>query len=167
MTPRPIERPEPGAGQESVWRYPRPPRVEASQRHVVVVFADEVVAETRRALRVLETSHPPVYYVPPGDYRGPCFRPTPQESFCEFKGVARYFDIVVGERVAREAAWSYPNPAPRYAVLADHVAIYPGRVDACYVDGERVQAQEGDFYGGWITSDIVGPFKGGPGTHGW
>jgi len=116
---------------------------------------------------VLETSHPPVYYVPPGDYRADCFRPTPHESFCEFKGVARYFDVVVGDRVARDAAWSYPNPSPRYAVLADHMAIYPGRVEACFVDGERVRPQEGDFYGGWITRDVVGPFKGGPGTHGW
>lgn len=167
MTPRRIEPARAGAGQESVWSYPRPPRVEPSQRRIVVVCGGEVVADTTRALRVLETSHPPVFYVPPGDYRRACLRPTAHESFCEFKGVARYFDIVVGEHVAREAAWLYPSPAARYAVLQDHVAVYPGRVDACYVDGELVQAQDGQFYGGWITKDVVGPFKGGPGTHGW
>jgi uncharacterized protein (DUF427 family) len=165
MTPHPLEPPPPGT--ESVWSYPRPPRVEPSQRHVVVMFAGEVVADTRRALRVLETSHPPVYYVPPGDYRRVCFRVTAHESFCEFKGIACYFDIVVGDRVAAQAAWSYPNPAPRYAVLAGHMAVYPGRVDACFVDDERVQPQAGGFYGGWITGDVVGPFKGGPGTQGW
>src|SRR5262245_43835266 len=100
MTPRPIERLENMPGRESAWQYPRPPRVEASQRHIVVVFAGEVVAETRRALRVVERSHPPVYYVPPGDYGDALLRPTPHESFCEFKGVARFYDIVVGERVA-------------------------------------------------------------------
>jgi uncharacterized protein (DUF427 family) len=167
MTPRSIEPLTPGPGQESAWAYPRPPRVECCHRRIVVVFAGEVVADTTRALRVIETSHPPVYYVPPRDYRRACLRPTPEESFCEFKGVARYFDIAVGERVAHEAAWSYGSPAARYAVLQDYMAVYPGRVDACYVDGERVQAQEGEFYGGWITSDVVGPFKGGAGTRAW
>ena len=167
MMPRSIEPITPGPGQESAWAYPRPPRVECCQRHVVVVFAGEVVADTTRALRVVETSHPPVYYVPPGDYLRACFRPTADESFCEFKGVARYFDLAVGERIARHAAWSYPSPAARYAVLQDCMAVYPERVDACYVDGERVRAQDGHFYGGWITRDVVGPFKGGPGTRGW
>ena len=167
MTPRSIEPSPLRPGQESAWQYPRPPRIEPSSRHVVVVFGGEVVAETTRALRVLETSHPPVYYFPPSDYRRACFRPSAHETFCEFKGVARYFDLVVGERVAHQAAWSYPSPAARYALLRDCVAIYPGRVDACFVDGERVLAQEGGFYGGWITDDVVGPFKGGPGTKGW
>ena len=117
--------------------------------------------------RVLETSQPPVYYIPPGDYRRGCFRPATQESFCEFKGVARYFDLVVGDRVACAAAWSYASPAARYAVLRDCVGVYPGLVDACYLDGERVHAQEGGFYGGWITREVAGPFKGGPGTEGW
>ncbi len=167
MTPRSIEPVAPRQGQESAWTYPRPPRVECCQRRVVVVCAGMVVADTTRPLRVVETSHPPVYYVPPADCVQSCFRPTSEESFCEFKGVARYYDIVVGEHVARDAAWAYPSPAARYAVLHDYVAVYPGRVDACYVDGERVQAQEGRFYGGWITRDVAGPFKGGPGTHGW
>ncbi len=167
MTPRSIEPITPKPGQESAWAYPRPPRVEPSRRHVVVVFAGEVIADSTRALRVLETSHPPVYYVPPEDCRRACYLPTSDESFCEFKGVARYFDLAVGGRVARLAAWSYPSPAARYALLADCIAIYPGRVDACYVDGEPVEAQDGNFYGGWITSDVAGPFKGAPGTHGW
>jgi uncharacterized protein (DUF427 family) len=167
MTPRSIEPSPPRPGQESVWQYPRPPRIEPSSRRVVVVFGGTIVAETTRALRVLETSQPPVYYIPPGDYRRACFRPAAHESFCEFKGVARYFDLVVGERVACEAAWSYASPAARYAVLRDYVGVYPGLVDACYLDGERVQAQEGSFYGGWITREIAGPFKGGPGTQGW
>ena len=136
MTPRSIVPSPPRPGQESVWQYPRPPRIEPSPRHVVVVLGGEVVAETTRALRVLETSQPPVYYIPPGDYRRACFRPTANESFCEFKGVARYFDLVVGERAARQAAWAYASPATRYAVLRDCVGIYPGRVDACYLDGE-------------------------------
>src|SRR4029079_536289 len=183
MTPRPIEHPHRAAGGDSVWEPPRPPRVEASQRHIVVVVAGEVVADTRRALRVLRANQPPVYFVPPEDYRRACFRPSAHETFCEFKGVARHYDIavgehvarepfcecrgvarhydiVVGEHVAREAAWSYPNPAPRYAVLADHMAIHPARVDACFVDGERVRPQEGGIHEGWITSDIGGPAKG-------
>ena len=167
MTPRSIEPSPPRPGQESAWQYPRPPRIELSSRHLVVVFAGEVIAETTRAMRVLETSHPPAFYIPPPDCRRACFRPSTHESFCEFKGVARYFDIVVGEHVARQAAWSYPNPAARYAVLRDCVAIYPGRVDTCLVDGERALPQEGGFYGGWITNEVAGPFKGGPGTQGW
>lgn len=165
--PRAIEPVRPETGQESVWSYPRPPRVECCHRRIVVVFAGEVVADSTRARRVLETSHPPVYYIPPGDYVRGCFRSTPHESFCEWKGVARHFDIVVGDRVASRAAWAYASPSPRYACLEDCIAVYPGRVDACYIDGERVQPQDGHVYGGWITRDVVGPFKGGPGTQGW
>jgi uncharacterized protein (DUF427 family) len=131
--------------------------VERCHRHVLVVFAGQVVADTRRALRVLETSDPPVYYVPPGDYLRACFRPAADERFCEWKGVARSFDIVVGERVALHAAWSYPNPVARYAVLQDCMALYLGQVDACYVDGERVRVPHGRFRGGWITSDVAFP----------
>ena len=123
----------------------RAPRVEPSRQHVVVIFGGEVVADTTRALCVLEASQSPAYYIPPGDYRRSCFRTTPFETFCEWKGVARYFDAVVGDRVACQAAWSYPNPAPRYALLQDCVAIYPGRADVCYVDGERVQPQDDRF----------------------
>jgi uncharacterized protein (DUF427 family) len=152
---------------ESVWDYPRPPRIEASTRRIRVVLGGVTVAETTRALRVLETSHPPVYYVPPDDVRTEFLRPSRKHTFCEFKGQASYYDLEVGGRVVRGAAWYYPDPSRRYEQLRDHVAFYPGRVDACYVDDEQVQAQSGDFYGGWITGDITGPFKGGPGTTGW
>ena len=164
-TPRRIE---PGPGQESVWDYPRPPRVEGCGRRLRVVFNGCVVAETTRALRVLETSQPPAYYFPPEDVRlATFFTRTHHTTLCEWKGVARHYTIAVAGRTAENAAWFYPAPAPGYETIADHVAFYPARVDACYVDGERVRAQEGDFYGGWITRDVIGPFKGGPGTQGW
>jgi len=152
---------------ESVWDYPRPPRVEASQKPVRVEFAGEVIAETTRAYRVLETSHPPVFYIPLEDVRGEFLRPSRRRTYCEFKGEAGYYDLVAGGREVREAAWYYPEPSARYEVLRDHVAFYPGRVDAAWVGDEQVTPQEGDFYGGWITSEIEGPFKGGPGTTGW
>ena len=152
---------------ESVWDYPRPPRLEASRRPVRVEFAGEVIAETTRAYRVLETSHPPVYYIPPEDVRSESLRPSRRHSFCEWKGRASYYDLVVGEREVRDAAWYYPDPTSPFAAIRDYVAFYPSRVDAAFVDGERVQAQAGDFYGGWITAENEGPFKGGPGTAGW
>jgi uncharacterized protein (DUF427 family) len=152
---------------ESVWDYPRPPRVEVSQRLVRVEFAGEAIAETTRACRVLETSHPPVYYIPPEDVRREFLHPSRKRTFCEFKGEASYYDLVVGGREVRDAAWYYPQPNSRFEAIRDYVAFYPGRVDAAWVDDEQVQAQAGDFYGGWITSEIQGPFKGGPGTSGW
>ena len=128
----------------------------------------EMISDSRRAYRVLETSHPPVYYVPPEDIRMEHLALAAEGvSFCEWKGVARYYDLETEERKEPRAAWFYPDPVPAYAGLKDYVAFYPSSVDACWVDGEKVRAQEGDFYGGWITSDIVGPFKGGPGTWGW
>lgn len=158
---------EPAAGQESVWDYPRPPRLESTSKRIRVVFNGVTIADTTRARRVLETSHPPVYYLPPDDVRLDYFSPTSRTTTCEFKGVASYWTITVGDRAADNAAWSYEKPRPGYEALAGYIAVYPGRMDACYVDDELVQAQPGDFYGGWITSDIVGPFKGGPGTRGW
>jgi len=158
---------EPGPGQESVWDYPRPPRVEPARRRVRVELAGAVVAESERALRVCETAGPPVYYVPRADVRGELLVPSRRESLCEWKGRARYWSLRVGERVAEDAAWEYPEPDPDYAVLRDHLAFYPGRMDACWLDDERVAPQPGDFYGGWITADVVGPFKGEPGTEGW
>ncbi len=152
---------------ESVWDYPRPPRVEPTSRRIRVVFNGVTIADTTRAQRVLETSHPPVYYLPPEDVRLEYFTPTPRRTFCEFKGQASYWTITVNGQTAADAAWSYRQPAPGYESLAGWIAVYPGRMDACYVDEERVTPQPGDFYGGWITSDIVGPFKGGPGTQGW
>jgi uncharacterized protein (DUF427 family) len=134
---------------------------------VRVELAGEVIADSTRTLRVLETSHPPVYYIPPEDVRREYLRPSRRHTFCEFKGRASYYDLVVGERTVRDAAWYYPEPARGYEALRDHIAFYPGRVDAAFVGDEQVQAQPGDFYGGWITSEIEGPFKGGPGTTGW
>jgi uncharacterized protein (DUF427 family) len=152
---------------ESVWDYPRPPRVEPTVRHLVVVFNDVVIAETRRALRVLETSHPPVYYIPPADVQRQYLTAERRRTYCEFKGTASYWTLNVNGRTSLEAAWSYAHPSPGYEAIRDHLAFYAGRVDRCTVDGEIVQPQPGDFYGGWITADIVGPFKGGPGTRGW
>jgi uncharacterized protein (DUF427 family) len=157
----------PGPGQESVWDYPRPPRAELSSKHVRVIFNGEVIAETTRAVRILETSHPPVYYIPQADVRMDYLTRTSRQTVCEFKGAASYWTICVGDRVAADAAWSYAHPLPGYESIRYAIAFYPSRMEACTVDGERVQPQEGDFYGGWITSDIVGPFKGGPGTWGW
>ncbi len=154
-------------GQESVWDYPRPPRIEASSKHVQVAFGGMAVADTRRALRVLETSHPPVYYIPPEDVRVDCLADSPRHSWCEWKGEATYYHLVTQDRTLEDAAWTYLDPLPPFAVLRGHLAFYPSRADACYVDGEAVQSQPGDFYGGWITRDIVGPFKGPLGTSGW
>jgi uncharacterized protein (DUF427 family) len=159
---------EPGPGQESVWDYPRPPRLEDSDKHIQVIFNGVVIADTRRAKRVLETSHPPVYYVPPEDVKLDLyFTATRHVTFCEFKGVASYYTITVGDKTVANAAWYYPDPTSPYEPLANYVAFYPGKMDACFVNGEQVQAQEGDFYGGWITNEIIGPFKGGAGTFGW
>ena len=156
-----------GPGQESVWDYPRPPRLEPVGETLRVVFAGETIAETRQGFRVLETSHPPVYYIPPADIRREFLVDAPGQSFCEFKGMARYWSLAVGGTLSDKAAWSYPSPSPRFTDIAGHVAFYASRVDECWVGDERVQAQEGDFYGGWITSRVVGPFKGGPDTFGW
>jgi uncharacterized protein (DUF427 family) len=158
---------EAGPGQESVWDYPRPPRLERVGKKVKVVFGGVTIAYTTRALRVLETSHPPVYYVPPEDVRMEHLRPAEGGSLCEWKGRASYYDLSTDERAERRAAWYYPDPAGAYREIKDHVAFYPSRMDACWVGGEKVRAQEGDFYGGWITPNVVGPFKGAPGTRGW
>jgi uncharacterized protein (DUF427 family) len=158
---------EPGPGQESVWDYPRPPRVEPVSKRVRVVFEGVTIADTTRAKRVLETSHPPVFYIPPEDIRMEHLERTGRATFCEWKGSAGYYTVRVGERAAEDAAWFYPEPARGFESIRDHVAFYPSRMDACYVGDERVRSQEGDFYGGWITGEIVGPFKGGSGTWGW
>ncbi len=161
------QRIKPGPNQESVWDYPRPPRVEASTRHIQVVFGGVMIADTRNSRRVLETSHPPVYCIPLEDITAGCLAPSDRSSFCEWKGRAKYHTVKAGDREAVDAAWSYPTPAPHFASIKNYVAFYPAMMDDCYVDGESVTKQPGDFYGGWITSDIVGPFKGGPGTSGW
>lgn len=163
----PPNRITPGPGQESVWDYPRPPRLEDSTRHIRVVFNGVVIADSQRTKRVLETSHPPTYYLPPEDVQMQYFQSVPRSTFCEWKGAAMYFTVAVGERVAEQVAWAYPQPTEAFESIANYIALYPGRMEACYVDDELVQSQPGDFYGGWITSDIVGPFKGDPGTWGW
>jgi len=152
---------------ESVWDYPRPPAIEPCRRRVRIELGGRVIADSTAALRILETSHPPTIYVPPGDFENGCLRPAGGRSYCEWKGVATYFDLVAGERCEPGAGWAYPDPAERYAALRDHVAVYASRMDACRLDDELVRSQEGDFYGGWITDDITGPFKGPPGTRGW
>lgn len=161
------ERIEPQAGQESVWDYPRPPRLERTSKHLVVVFGGDTIADTTEAYRVLETSHPPVYYLPVGDIRMNYLRLTARTSLCEWKGAASFFSVEANGRRAVDAAWSYADPVAAFALIKDHVAFYPAMMDACYVDGERVTPQPGGFYGGWITRDIVGPFKGAAGTWGW
>lgn len=156
-----------GPGQESVWDYPRPARLEANTRHLRVEIGGRVVAETRGGFRAIETSHPPSYYFPPDDVDLTLLVPASRRTLCEWKGGAVYYDLVLDGRLAEEACWSYPRPTADFLPAADHVAFYAARVDACFVDGERVVPQEGVFYGGWITSGIVGPFKGPPGTMGW
>ena len=157
------------AAPESVWDYPRPPRVEPSPKLVRVVLGGGAIAESRRAHRVLETSHPPVYYVPREDIADGAVTPSGgRGTFCEFKGAASYLDAIGadGVRVPR-AAWFYPDPASGFEAITGAVAFYPALMDECSLDGEVVTAQPGDFYGGWISSEVAGPFKGGPGTLGW
>lgn len=161
------QRIEPGPGQESVWDYPRPPRVESCDEHIRVIYNGVTIVDSKNAFRVLETSHPPVYYIPPQDVQMQFFSPTNRMTFCEYKGAASYYTLNVNGRIEENVAWTYKNPTPGFRGIDGCIALYPGRMDACYVDDELVQAQEGDFYGGWITSKIVGPFKGAPGTLGW
>jgi uncharacterized protein (DUF427 family) len=159
---------QPGPDQESVWEYPRPPRLESTEHHITIRFRGHTICDTHAPLRVLETSHPPTYYLPVSDFIPGTVRPAPGHSFCEFKGQANYFDIVGADgKVAERAAWGYPNPSVPFAPLRDHVAVYAQAMDECLVDGERVTPQPGGFYGGWITSAVVGPFKGVPGSQLW
>ena len=166
-TMKPLNRDPVGPGQESVWDYPRPPALEPVVERVRIEFGGQQIAESARALRILETSHPPTLYLPPDDFLAGVLQPTGKKTFCEWKGTASYFDVVCESRNLPAGAWYYTKPHPRYAELANYVSVYPGKMDACYLDEELVRAQAGDFYGGWITKKIVGPFKGGAGTHGW
>ena len=169
--PAPEDITAPGSGQESVWDYPRPPRVERVAEPIRVEFAGVSVADSRWALRVVETAGAPVYYLPPEDVATDFLEPAEGWSLCEWKGIARYWDVVAGARRAKSAAWSYPDPLTDlgcgYERLRDYLAFYPGRVDACWLGDERVQSQPGGFYGGWVTRSIVGPMKGVPGSEGW
>lgn len=164
MKPRRIE---PGPEQESVWDYPRPPRAEPTLKRIAVVLGGVMIADTTRAIKVMETSHPPVYYIPPDDILAGVLTPSGRTTFCEYKGRAVYYHVAGGGIQRHDAAWAYPEPAMRYAEMAGYVAFYPELMDECTVEGETVVPQPGGFYGGWITGDIVGPFKGEPGTHGW
>jgi uncharacterized protein (DUF427 family) len=166
MTPRPTPD-KPGPGQESVWDYPRPPRLEQFDAPITIELGGTVIASTGRAWRVLETSHPPTYYLPREAFVAGVLRDAPGESWCEWKGRARYYDLVTEATVAPQAAWSYPHPTRGFEAIADAIAVMAGQVDRCTVNGETVVPQPGGFYGGWITSGVVGPFKGGPGSAGW
>ena len=164
MTPRPDRA---GPGQESVWSYPRPAIAERCSAHIVIEHRGVIVADTRACVRTLETSHPPSYYIPPADVAPGLLRAAEGSSYCEWKGMARYWDVVVGDVVLSRIGWSYPLPTPGFALLRDHVAFYAAPFDRCSVDGETVVPQAGGFYGGWITAALAGPFKGGPGSFGW
>jgi len=164
MTPRP----DPvGPGRESVWSYPRPPVSQPSPAHIVIAHRGVIVAETRASIRTLETSHPPSYYIPPAAIAPGILRRAEGASFCEWKGAATYWDVVIGDLVLPRVGWSYANPSPGFVSLREHVAFYAGPFDRCCVDGEQVTPQPGGFYGGWITSALAGPFKGAPGSLGW
>ena len=158
----------PGPGQESVWDYPRPPRVEPVPERLRVVVGDRVLAETTSGLRVLETAGPPVYYIPRSDVRMDRLRPSSHTSVCEWKGLATYwtYDDGAGRRI-ENVGWSYAEPLAGYESITDCVAFYAGRIDEAWVGDERASPQPGRFYGGWVTSRIVGPFKGEPGSSGW
>jgi uncharacterized protein (DUF427 family) len=158
---------EPQPGQESVWDYPRPPRLEQVDKRIEIVFSGTLIVDAPTSFRVLETSHPPVYYISPKFILPGVVQPATGSSFCEWKGRAEYFDVVVGGERAGSVAWAYPRPSPAFADIAGFLAFYAGPMDACRVGGEVVTPQPGGFYGGWITTDIVGPFKGQPGSMGW
>jgi uncharacterized protein (DUF427 family) len=158
---------KPGPGQESVWDYPRPPRLESFAGPITIELGGDVIASTDRGWRVLETSHPPTYYLPRSAFRDGVLREAPGSSWCEWKGRARYFDLVTDTAVAAKAAWNYPEPTAGFEEISDAVAVMAAAVDRCTVNGETVAAQPGGFYGGWITSWVAGPFKGGPGSAGW
>ena len=147
--------------------FPRPPAIEPERRRIRIVLGGETVAETTASFRILETTHPPTYYLPATAFRPGALLPRPRTSFCEWKGAAQYFSVSGGGRVEADAAWGYADPTRSYAALRDHVAVYAGRMDACFIDDEQVTPQPGGFYGGWVTRDLIGPFKGTPGTEFW
>lgn len=156
-----------GSGQESVWDYPRPPRVEVVVERICVYFADRILAESVNAYRVIETASPPVYYLPANDVRMEYLEPSNHSSLCEWKGLARYWSVRVDPQLAHDVAWSYAKPDAGFEAIRDCIAFYAGKMDACYVGEHRVRPQPGDYYGGWVTANVLGPFKGEPGTEAW
>ena len=154
-------------GQESVWSFPRPAVAQSTDAHIIIEHAGKIIADTRASIRTLETSHPPSYYIPRSDIASGILRQAEGASFCEWKGVAVYWDVVIGNMVLARVGWSYPAPTASFAALRDHIAFYAAPFDRCSVDGETVLPQPGAFYGGWITSTVAGPFKGVPGSRGW
>ena len=164
MRPRPAPI---GPGQQSVWSYPRPAVAEPTTSLIMIEHLGLVIANSVDCIRTLETSHPPSYYIPPADIAPGVLRRAAGSSFCEWKGAATYWDVVIGDLVLPRVGWSYANPSRAFASLRDHVAFYAGPFDRCSVDGETVIPQPGDFYGGWITKALAGPFKGVPGSQGW
>jgi uncharacterized protein (DUF427 family) len=156
-----------GPGQESVWSFPRPAVAEPCARHILIRHGGATIADSRRSVRTLETSHPPSYYLPPEDVAMALLRPSARRSLCEWKGQAVYFDLVLGDAVLPDVAWSYPRPTPAFAALRGFLAFYAAPLDLCQVDGEAARPQPGRFYGGWVTSHVAGPFKGAPGSMGW
>eukprot|EP00181_Compsopogon_caeruleus_P006418 CAMPEP_0184680158 /NCGR_PEP_ID=MMETSP0312-20130426/3046_1 /TAXON_ID=31354 /ORGANISM="Compsopogon coeruleus, Strain SAG 36.94" /LENGTH=194 /DNA_ID=CAMNT_0027130097 /DNA_START=156 /DNA_END=740 /DNA_ORIENTATION=+ len=169
LEPSPEVKQHPGPGQESCWDYPRPPRLEMVSRRLRVIHGGQTLADSVAGYRVCETYHPPTYYIPREDCRMDLLQPGSGSSYCEFKGRAQYFHLPTpnADGMVRDVAWSYPKPTTEYAPIREHLAFYSHKVDSCLVDNEQVTPQPGAFYGGWITSDVVGPFKGGPGTMGW
>lgn len=164
MQPKPIQ---PGPDQQSVWDYPRPPVLQDVPQRIRILLGGQTIADTTAAKRVLETSHPPTYYLPPADIEMELLHEASGGSFCEWKGRAIYFDVRIGNKIVNNAAWAYTNPTAKFVSLKDHLAFYAHLMDACYVGDELATPQPGNFYGGWVTSQVVGPFKGGPGSMGW
>lgn len=152
---------------ERVADYPRPPRLEPVPQRIRIVLGGETIADITGAMRVLETTHPPTYYLPPGAFVPGALIASNRSSFCEWKGHARYWSVRGGGKTIADAAWSYPQPTTAFVPMRDYVAVYAGPMDACFVDDERVTPQPGGFYGGWVTANLIGPFKGAPGTEFW
>ena len=157
---------EPGPAQESVWDYPRPPEIKPDSRRVVVKLGETVIASTDKAVRVLETASPPTFYLPPDSVNTDLLKAAGGGSFCEWKGKASYWTVEAGGQVVKSGAWSYENTSPAFSTIQGYFSFYPAKLK-CYVDDELVEPQPGGFYGGWMTSEIVGPVKGEPGTGGW
>ena len=164
MRPKPVK---PKPGQESVWDYPRPPKLEPVNKTIEVYFNDELIVRTNRAYRVLETSHPPTYYIPPEDIKMEHMVPSSRSTYCEWKGRGSYFHVRAGDKQADDAAWYYSEPYERFRPIRNYVAFYAHKMQRCIVNGEIATPQPGNFYGGWVTSEITGPFKGVEGSFGW